>query len=403
MRRLVLLLVCLLSACANARFDTLGPSDAAYTADHPLFAEYCAVSQIKKLPGFGADIRGNIGGHAVFYLQGACKDPSIDYPVLISCQSGGAGLSMNEHFSNAKWVATPGDSFFFDGDLLPNAPLTAASYRAVQRRAQDLGIYRGVTFHDVVFRDMPSDWRREDWKYEMSVGTDYAISLGRARHCTRIPVDRAAMDRMIDFLNAENAPYRAGKTYVWDLFRDNCIHLAHNALAAAGLWQRWPTGRPLLVSIFDFPVPRNEFVNLVKYTNDHLPPDPGVAYDDPQTRHSLLLTGAFPTRPGALALSRNLHQPNGLYESGLALIFYDEPMFGHYQTDSDRIFATPRYTDPAANRSHFAALARDRLATRLPLRDWLARPAYARDPATFTTIYDRFYALMSRYAANGGV
>jgi hypothetical protein len=401
MRHLALLLACLLSACAEARFDPIGQADAAYTDAHPLFAEYCAVSQILKVPGFGADIRGNIGGHAVFYLQGACKDADTAYPVLRPCDTGGAGLSMNEHFSNAKWVATPGDAFFFDGDLPSGAPLTADSYRAVQRRAQSLGIYKGVTFHDVVFKEMPPDWTREDWKYEMSVGTDYAISLGRARHCTRIPVDRPAMNRMIDFLNAENAPYRAGKTYVWDLFRDNCIHLAHNALAAAGLWDRWPTNRPFLISVFDFPTPRNEFVNLVQRTNDHFPADPGAAYDDPETRRSLLMTGEFPTSPGSLALSRGIHQPNALYEPGLTLIFYDEPLFGHYQRDSDTIFATPRYFDPAANRAYFAGIARAKRAEQRPLRAWLDRPRYASDPATFTAIYDRYYALMSRYVATG--
>ena len=206
------------------------------------------------------------------------------------------------------------------------------------------------------------------------------------------------MNRMIDFLNAENAPYRAGKVYVWDLFGDNCIHLAHNALAAAGLWDRWPTNRPLLISIFDFPTPRNEFVNLVQRTNDHVPADPGAAYDDPQTRRSLLLTGEFPTRPGALALSRNIHQPNALYEPGLTLIFYDEPMFGHYQADSDRIFATPRYSDLAANRAYFAALARAKLADRRTVESWLATSRYAADPTTFSVIYDRYYALMARFA-----
>ncbi len=399
MRALALLLVSLLCACAPARFDTVGPSDAAYAQAQPVFAEFCAVSQIKKVPGFGADIRGNIGGHAVFYLQGACKDPALAFPVLVPCESGGVGLSMNEHFRNAKWVATPSDAFFFDGGLAPDVTLTRDAYRAVQRRAQALGIYAGVDFHDVVFRDMPAGWTREDWKYEMSVGTDYAIALGRARHCVRVPVDRAAMARMIDFLNAENAPYRAGKTFHWDLFRDNCIHLAHNALAAAGLWDRWPTGRSLLVSIFDFPVPRNEFVNLVRWTNDGLPADPGAAFADPPTRRSLELTGVFPTRPGALASSRDLHRPNELYEGDLSLIFYDEPMFGHYQSDSDRIFATPRYTEAAANRAWFAAVARARLAERRPLAEWLARPEYAAEADAFAAIYRRFYQLMAGYAA----
>jgi len=387
MRCLLLLLACLMSGCVPARFDAIGPSDAAYTADHPLFAEYCAVSQIKKSPGFGADIRGNIGGHAVFYLQGACKDPGAGYPVLRPCADGGAGLSMNEHFYNAKWVATPGDAFFFDGGLRPGEPVTAEAYRGVQLRARALGIYDGVRFHDVVFEGMPAGWAREDWKYEMSVGTDYAIAVGRARHCVRVPVDRAAMDRMIDFLNAENAPYRAGKVFRWDLFRDNCIHLAHNALAAAGLWLRWPTDRSFLVSGLDFPVPRN------------VPADPGAAFDDAATRRSLLMTGELPARPGALVLSRDRHEPNELYEAGLSLIFYDEPMFGHYQSDSDRIFASARYSDEVANRAYFAAIARARLAERRPLAAWLAMPRYGAEAGAFRAVYERYYALMARLGA----
>ena len=114
---------------------------------------------------------------------------------------------------------------------------------------------------------------------------------------------------------------------------------------------------------------------------------------------SLLMTGEFPTQPGALALSRNIHQPNAIYEPGLVLIFYDEPIFGHYQADSDRIFATPRFTDPAANRAYFAALARAKLAERRPLDVWLATGRYAADPATFAAIYERYYALMSRFLA----
>ena len=34
------------------------------------------------------------------------------------------------------------------------------------------------------------------------------------------------------------------------------------------MWSEWPTHRPLLISAFDFPVPKNEFVNLMRRTND---------------------------------------------------------------------------------------------------------------------------------------
>ena len=75
-RRLAPLLAALwLAACSAARFDLPGAAgdEAAYAAQYPYYAEYCALSQIKKKPGFGADIRGEIGGHAVFYLNGACR------------------------------------------------------------------------------------------------------------------------------------------------------------------------------------------------------------------------------------------------------------------------------------------------------------------------------------------
>ena len=356
-RPAALLLAAWLAGCATESFDRPGAgNEAAYAAAHPYYAEFCALSQIKKKPGFGADIRGEIGGHAVFYLNGACRVEAAHYPVLQVCDpTDGVGLSMNEHFENAKWVATPGRDFFFHGNLAPDAPVTRATYAAVQAEAKRLGVYDGVRFHPVVFRDMPPGWAARDWMYEVSVATDYAISLGRGRFCARIPVDRAAMGRMVEFLNAENAPYRSGAAvFRWSVFRDNCIHLAHNALAAAGLWDRWPTHRSLLVSVFDFPVPKNEFVNVMRRANDELPLRPADL--DPAARRALLAHGALPTRPGALAEARPPQRPNAVYDADLKLIFYDEPNFGRYQERFDAIFREPRYREARANLEHFRSL-----------------------------------------------
>ena len=401
MRLLSLFLAGWLSACAVADFGPLGESQASYAAQHRYFAEFCALSQIKKKQGFGADIRGEIGGHSVFYLNGACRETGTAYPVLRLCgrpgDEDGVGLSMNEHFRNAKWVATPGHAFFFDGDLAPDAPVTRTTYRAVQAEAKRLAIYDGIEFHDVVFDAMPPGWTRRDWKYEMSAATDYAISLGRGRYCAKVPVNRAAMERMIDFLNRENAPYRAGAVFRWSVFQDNCIHLAHNALTAAGLWPEWRINQFLPWAILNFPVPKNEFVNLMRRTNE-IPPDPGAVYRDDAARTSLLTQGILPARPDGLADARPPHQPNDVYDTELKMIFYDEPMFGSYQGWFDRIFSDPSYTESAANRARFAATARRALAERKPLDWWLERRPFHTDPVGFTPVYDRYYALMSELA-----
>ena len=394
------LLALSVAGCAVVRFDVPGAADeAAYVAEHPYYAEYCALSQIKKRPGFGAEIRGEIGGHAVFYLNGARVVPG--QPVLaLGGPADGAGLSMNEHFADAKWVPTPGRAFFFQGDLKPGEPVTRAAYAAVQEEARRLGIYDHVRFHDVVFATMPAGWSRERWKYEVSVATDYAIGLGRGRYCARVPVTRAQMARMIDFLNAENAPYREGRrVFVWSVFNDNCIHLAHNALAAAGLWAVWPTERFLPVAILDFPVPRNEFVNLMLRTNDAWLPDPGAVYADLPARAELLAYGRLPTFPGALAEAAGPLEPNDVYETRLKMIFYDEPVLARYQARFDRIFRGPRYLDAAANRAWFAGLARQASAERQPLSWWLERAPWRDDPAGFRAVYDAYYRVIDELAS----
>ncbi len=399
-RRLASLLAALwLTGCSVANFNIPGAAgdEAAYAGRHPYYAEYCALSQIKKKPGFGADIRGEIGGHAVFYLNGACRAGGLPYPVLEVCDGAegrppdGVGLSMNAHFLNAKWVATPGREFFFHGGLPPDAPVTRDTYAQVQQEAKRLRIYDGVVFHPWVFATLPPGWTAEDTKYEVSVATDYAISLGRGRYCARVPVSRAQMAAMVAFLNEQNAPYRSGtQRFEWSVFTDNCIHLAHNALAAAGLWAPWRIHRPFLVSVFDFPTPKNEFVNLMRRANDLRLLDLAEAYRDPAARRSLAEYGRLPAGPGALAESRGPQRPNEVYDTDLKLIFYDAPPFGPYQGWFDSIFSDPAELDLRWNAAAFAAAYRDAEADRRPLGWWQERPPYAGDPA-FPAFYDKFY------------
>src|SRR5579871_3204829 len=97
------------------------PPEAEYVALFPYYAESCAVSQILKKPGFGADIRGGVGGHAVLYLNGVCRDPASSTRLAL-CDGApalgrGVGLSVNAHYKNANWVAVQGRDFFFQGGL----------------------------------------------------------------------------------------------------------------------------------------------------------------------------------------------------------------------------------------------------------------------------------------------
>jgi hypothetical protein len=261
----------------TATFDIAAPpnDEPIYAMLYPFYAELCAVSQIRKKPGFGVDTSGGPGGHAVFYLNGVCRDRDAGYPTLVICAPGtpateqGVGLSVNAHFQNANWVATEGRDFFFQGDLTPGERLTPAAYSRTLATAEAKGIYDGIVFHDEVFDDMSPGMDRHDFMYEVSVATDYAVAFGRDRYCARVPVTRAQMVKVVDYLNGINAMYRDGKkVFVWNVVQNNCSHLAHNALATAGIWDDWPTDRFIAISAFDFPVPKNEFVNLMWRTND---------------------------------------------------------------------------------------------------------------------------------------
>jgi len=364
-----------LSACAQTHFQVpqTNLDEAAYTAIFPYYAEYCAVSEFRKKKGSGIDLEGGgPGGHSVFYLNGVCRVPEMGYPELALCGDSpagrtgrGVGISVNDHYRNANWVATEGRDFFYDGDLKPGEGVTRASYARTQERAKAMGILDGILFHRAVFDAKPAGMSERDYMYEVSIPTDYAIGLGRDRYCARVPLDRGRMQTVIRYLNGLNEPYRSGQeVFRWHVLRNNCSYLAHNALAAAGLWPEWPTERPLLIAAFDFPVPKNEFVNVMRRTNDMPIADPDALYADDTARSGLTEQGWIPTQPGSLAEAKPAVEPNELYHTDLRLIFFDEAIFGHYRERFDRIFTEPRYTDLASNLAYFSHLYASILASR---------------------------------------
>ena len=350
-----------LTGCGDSTFQVrpTAPDEAAYVAIFPYYLEYCAVSEFDKKKGIGLEIdSGGPGGHSVFYLNGVCRVAGAGYPEIALCEGDpkpgqGVGISVNDHFSNANWVATEGRDFFYRGGLRPNEALTRARFASTVTRAGAMGIYNGVVFHPDAFKGKPAGMSQRDYQYEVSVATDYAIGFGRDRYCARVPTDRAHMRTVVDYLNSRNAPYRAGNSvFHWNVLRDNCAHLAHNALARIGLWPEIPTNRPWLAAAFDFPVPRNEFVNLMRRTNEL---DDTGPEDDDNARAALRLGDGIAARAGGLAVAEPVIQDNEIYNTRLRMIFYDDPSIGRYPRRFAALFADPRYTDLRANLAWFAA------------------------------------------------
>lgn len=374
-----------------------------YAALFPFYAELCAVSEINKKPGFGAAINGGFGGHSVLYLNGVCREPDAGYPVIKICdgapdgssasiETRGVGLSVNDHFKNTNWVATEGKDFLFYGALQPGDRVTVDGYRRTQAEAMKMGILDGVQFHGRFFEKMPTGMSRRAFMYEISISTDYAVNFGRDRYCGRVPLNRAQMSRVVTYLNAVNQPYREGKKkFQWDVLRNNCSHLTHNALAAAGIWDEVGVEQSIIVSALDFPVPKNEFVNLMQRTNDFPLDNLMALYGDDGTRTSLMTQGRLPMRPGALVELGQVMQHNDIYETHPRLIFYDP--VGRYQRAFEAILADPRYLDLRSNLAYFASVYQHLKATQKPLAWYLDRADKIPGPGVeeFAAFYQRFY------------
>jgi hypothetical protein len=337
---------------------------AVYEQFHPYYVELAALSELRKMPGFGVPIRSGMGGHSLLYLNGVRLDRAEGYPVLKLCAPDaspaehGVGISVNSHYKNANWVAAEGRDFVWQGALEPGERLTRDAYERTQHQAQAMGMLEGVRFHDHLFRDKPSGMPVDDYMYEISVATDYAIRFGRDTYRACVPLDHKRMAGIVDFLNGLNAPYRAGaRVFHWRLFNNNCAHVAHNALAVAGVWAPWPTGQFFARAMFNFPVPKNELVDLVLRANDLPIQDARAMYDDAAARRALLEADALPTAPAALTVAEPAIAENDVYDTDrLRLIFYDNPFWGPYRRRFARIFTEPRYFDLRANLRHFEAL-----------------------------------------------
>jgi hypothetical protein len=355
-----------LTSRASARADRAVPSPdkTYYERFYPYYAELCALSELRKKRGFGVRVRSGMGGHSLLYLSGVCLDNRSGYPTLRLCDPDtsphlhGVGISVNAHYKNANWVATEGRNFVWYGALRPGERLTHEAYERTQDRAKAMGLLDHIEFHDHLFRNKPRGMSERDYMYEISIATDYAICFGRNAYRARVPLDRRRMSAIVEFLNGLNTPYRDdSQVFRWNVFNNNCSHVVHNALAVGSIWAPWPTGKNSVLAMFKFPVPKNEFVDLMSRMNDLPIHDAQAIYENREVRKALFEANVLPTVHGALAIATPAIRDNEIYETArLRLIFYDNPFWGSYRRRFSDIFSEPRYFDLRSNLRHFAAI-----------------------------------------------
>ena len=256
----------------------------------------------------GAEILGGIGGHSVFYLNGACRGRGgldDDHPALRQVGCGAVRWCRHRHeilifASQNGWprpVASASCTAISPWRLRSREPTTMPC-----RPKRGGSASMTASMHDTVFDNMPPGTARETWKYEVSVGTDYGISLGRGRFCARVPVNREQLAAMVAYLNAQNAPLPSAGAGVGVEARAGQLHspgsqcargcrrlegMAHGSATAPGSL-RLP-GPPNESSAFD-----EEKVDETALL------DRQTLHADTPARTALIQFDQLPVRPGAI-------------------------------------------------------------------------------------------------------
>ena len=356
-----------------------------YNTLFPYYIEACAVTQYHKR----GEAPGGWGGHAAIFMNGAEIDPGAGYPRLrlaaaatdLSPPDSGVGVSVNRIFTNANWVAIPGRQEFFRGGLPAGEILDESLYESAVRRAAAAGWFSGIAIRDELGRRKPQGMPLQEFVVRHSIGTDFAMNFARTAYSARLPLRREALGQVIGYLNAVNESARTSG-YTWDAYTNNCSHVAHNAVAAAGVWdsKEARASGPMNVAMdvasvvraialrrmSDFSFPANTFVRLYEAGNER-PIDDAL---DAFRNHDIVRTindGWLSTGPGALIATYPMHDAgmNRLFTAGRDPFLFSVPMLWDKEQKFRALTRTPpaNGTDLYTNLTHFrdrysAALAR---------------------------------------------
>jgi hypothetical protein len=340
----------------------------------PRYVEVCAVSQIRSK--FARP--GGTPGHAVMYLKGACLDGEASYPRLKLCDPAtrnhadretGTGVSVNKLLQNVNWLAIPGAHLFFHGSIEPGEFLDTEHAVAAILEARDLGVFQGIEIHGAYMPPEDDDKLRLYLAAAETLGTDFALSFGRTTYCARLPVTEEVLGRIIGYLNALNDEYATGEAeYNWSGYSDNCAHVLHNALAAAGAWSFQSVKTTKFRQLFNLAVPANEFANLAIRTTNTGFDDPWRLYNNRVLRNTLLEQDWLPMQPGGIITLLPIHQDNELYETSPTIFVLEMPLLRFKSRKIRAMYHDSRFTDLEINLLWFKERYESILAKRPP--DW---------------------------------
>ena len=351
-----------------------------YNRLFPYYIEACAVTQYHKR---GAK-PGGWGGHATIFMSGAEIDPGAGYPRLRLASAGadlpssdsGVGVSVNQIFTNVNWVAVPGRLDFFRGGLAAEQILDDSLYEAAVQRATAAGWFDGIAIRDKLTRQKPHgmhEYARACRDIEQVPSQEVFPAVPHPCQVLKLVggKDAEALGRAIAYLNAVNESARA-RGYIWDAYTNNCSHVVHNAVAAAGVWDPKETRSPGPTSVVrdvmsvakaialgrmsDFSFPANTFVRLYEAGNER-PIEDAVAASRNHDVARTMSDGWLSTGPGALIATYPMHDGdrNRLFAAGRDPFLFSIPMLWDKEEKFRRLTRTPpsAVTDLYANLTHF--------------------------------------------------
>ena len=383
-----------------------------YDKIYPMSGEFCAMTQIQKKPGFGALVVGGKFGHSVMYLTGICRDQQSAFPQIKICDpadgpENGVGISVSSDFKNINWVAVDDKNFFFHGLAQPGQILDQNIYLQTKATARQLGILSAVKIHEELYANSPRGMERDDFKYEDSYGTDYAISNGRSMSCVRFPLDKSQLEKIVQNLNSLNQYYFQHENYVWEV-SNNCATTLDNALAAAGFWNALPVS-VAPYGFGDVAIPMNSYARLMSRVSDLPLESLADLYQDSAARKSLIENGTLPTRAGGLAEEFSIAMPNQVFETNVVGTAIDLPIFNPVHNRMETYLKEARYRDLKTNLTYFLARFQKLKEKKRPW--WVYRPPTSlKQPGgprpfnaqTFQKFYARFYEFVDRQIAETG-
>jgi hypothetical protein len=339
-----------------------------YDTLYPRYIEVCATSQINPLFA-GA---GGPAGHAVLYLKGVCRDTSAAYPRVKLCDpattdladpESGTGVTVDRVLRNVNWLAVPGEKLFFYGNVGRYELMDREQLDAAVSEAEARGVFRGVEIHPEYLPPGPPEEARHEASVNHFLATDFALSFGRSAYCVRFPVPEAALARTVAYLDELNDAYAGGRReYRWSGVFDNCAHVLHNGLAAAGLWRAQSVNAFILMQAFNLSIPVDQFSQAALITDSWLE-NPKAIYDNADFRRLLLAEGWLPFGHGVLFRVVAVHQRNVMYDTRLTFFSLTD-LLGLYSRRVSGLIADARFTDVEINLLSFQKRYETLLANR---------------------------------------